>query len=1265
MSWAREPVRDAAFELGAGADEGSPETSYVPGAVTNIRLRTKDRLKKFRGVMLTAESVSSGATRTKVGQWEIIDEFPKQFDHPNRGQCPNTLIHASAAIKLAHLRMKWKAPPAGTGSVVFKVLIKVGNANHGEFYYPVADLVLTEGAVPNPQTPGQQLKWVQGAVGQSCDQVCAALPPSSANAWSCKDSAFADTSLSAMKPVFDSDMCVMPYFSTCDSQGLGPSSGNGLCYYHDTAICGAEGRPVVTASCSAASSSPENGRRWCPCADTPPVCTPITACPNPSTQCGNVADGCGGTVGCGGCPLSHQTCVNKVCSCTPHTCVEHGWTCGTHPDGCAGSLNCGTCNAGESCRNNSACVSDTCTPNAMCPTGGNGCGTLLTTCKEDGSALSYNCGTCTLPNVCDPVSNLCGCTPIPETTACSGKCGLASDGCFGTYNCTSCACTKLQCSDFGGQCGSRPDNCGGTVSCGACPSGQMCNTVTNKCATTCTPLLSCPNPTTQCGNIDDGCGGTISCGGCPRMHDTCTNKVCSCKAHTCAEHGWTCGSHADGCGGTINCGACPGGQSCNSGSICVQQGCTPMALCPTDGTGCGTLTTVCNETNALITFDCGTCRAPETCGAGNKCTCTPQPASAVCGSCGVASDGCGRTIDCGACQCAEANTVWQGGACLCDKNNGYKYDGAGNCVSGQNEVSAGSLRWSSSLPLTAGLVVALVSRRATLLVCVVAILAVSSLSGAEAHNWINSPSRSREASTIKPHKQGTMMPHVQVAPGQKFQIEWMAAHTSSDKSYFVTIRADDESILNQLTAADLDDYLANAPSNAQAMASDPVWSKYHRKGRNGANTDNDFYSDTRNVQNPGWFDSVVSPGSTYHLPRPSQFKGWIRDTGVIDEPTGVRLDPAHPPPNEVNQLKYKPANLANDARATYSSSSYPEVISVAAFYHDVGQFIRPDVAQFEIPAGSPKGRYIIWWMWQGYYDSIDVDVVTHVASVPASEMYGVPNPGAPIWTRTDHAQYEEPQWVFGGCMGVVNNIQRCMDNCGTNCDGVNVVPIHPPPGVYSGFLTTPDSRLAWDSSSGQPTGHTNCPRAEFTNAPQGSYLCFPVDARRDIGANTVSELTITDDPEDPVFYSFAWTKHEGLIFDLSNSVQPPAPTQFRFGDDCVTCDQLSQLGTSFYNYPYLSSTKSQQCRNCNLEPSTKTPLTGRQIPAPWTRAADHSTCDGSPDRNDQYAATRNWQTPSHHTCPAGTECVKVLNPGKFFCSADQKSATMSRFSLCI
>ena len=82
-----------------------------------------------------------------------------------------------------------------------------------------------------------------------------------------------------------------------------------------------------------------------------------------------------------------------------------------------------------------------------------------------------------------------------------------------------------------------------------------------------------------------------------------------------------------------------GNETCQGGLSCVDQG----ANCGVVGDGCGN------------TLDCGACALPEICGAAgapNACAkppCTPKTCSDQAIECGPAGDGCGGQIDCGAC----------------------------------------------------------------------------------------------------------------------------------------------------------------------------------------------------------------------------------------------------------------------------------------------------------------------------------------------------------------------------------------------------------------------------------------------------------------------------------------------------------------------------------------------------------------------------------------------------------------------------------------
>ncbi|MFL5319767.1 MAG: hypothetical protein ACJ790_08925, partial [Myxococcaceae bacterium] len=91
-------------------------------------------------------------------------------------------------------------------------------------------------------------------------------------------------------------------------------------------------------------------------------CVPRT-CEQAAVSCGEVSDGCGGTLACGQCAAGQQCGKAGACeaippSCTPKTCSELSATCGAVDNGCGGTLSCGSCGANESCVQN-ACKAAT------------------------------------------------------------------------------------------------------------------------------------------------------------------------------------------------------------------------------------------------------------------------------------------------------------------------------------------------------------------------------------------------------------------------------------------------------------------------------------------------------------------------------------------------------------------------------------------------------------------------------------------------------------------------------------------------------------------------------------------------------------------------------------------------------------------------------------------------------------------------------------------------------------------------------------------
>ncbi len=132
----------------------------------------------------------------------------------------------------------------------------------------------------------------------------------------------------------------------------------------------------------------------------------------------------------------------------------------------------------------------------------------------------------------------------------------------------------------------------------------------------------------------------------------------NCKPRTCAQAGANCGPIGDGCGGLLQCGTCTAPESCGAGgkaSVCggVTK-CTKKTCNDFPSGSCGPLADGCG---GLIT--CGTCTAPQTCGGGGTASvcggntgCVPKT-QANCAAaniqCGPMADGCGGFVDCGSC----------------------------------------------------------------------------------------------------------------------------------------------------------------------------------------------------------------------------------------------------------------------------------------------------------------------------------------------------------------------------------------------------------------------------------------------------------------------------------------------------------------------------------------------------------------------------------------------------------------------------------------
>ncbi|MCU0657905.1 MAG: hypothetical protein MUF64_22375, partial [Polyangiaceae bacterium] len=103
-----------------------------------------------------------------------------------------------------------------------------------------------------------------------------------------------------------------------------------------------------------------------------------------------------------------------------------------------------------------------------------------------------------------------------------------------------------------------------------------------------------------------GAGGTGGAGG-AGAPTTCLTRI------TCKDRNADCGSIDDGCEGTLECGTCTAPETCGADNRC---GCIPEtdpAFCARLGKDCDEVSNVDNCEKPR-TANCGTCSGQETCG---------------------------------------------------------------------------------------------------------------------------------------------------------------------------------------------------------------------------------------------------------------------------------------------------------------------------------------------------------------------------------------------------------------------------------------------------------------------------------------------------------------------------------------------------------------------------------------------------------------------------------------------------------------------------
>jgi hypothetical protein len=204
-----------------------------------------------------------------------------------------------------------------------------------------------------------------------------------------------------------------------------------------------------------------------------------------------------------------------------------------------------------------------------------------------------------------------------------------------------------------------------------------------------------------------------------------------------------------------------------------------------------------------------------------------------------------------------------------------------------------------------------------------------------------------------------------------------------------------------------------------------------------------------------------------------------------------------------------------------------------------------------------------------------------VGTAPTANPYGAkPVPGAPVpppvWKRIEHCEFLEPTKTYN-CrkLAAGESEKACIDDCNrstmANCNGVNVVSVHNPDSVYEGFRDMVNV----------PFG-TGCQRSTLEVSPPNPRVrtCYTLITRADSDLPDEQEYRVTDDPDEPTFYSTCWKRVPPVTFDTPPEAEPYRPPRFLFGHKCISCDEA--FANMDESKPQFWNVRSAPCANCDL-----------------------------------------------------------------------------------
>jgi len=515
-------------------------------------------------------------------------------------------------------------------------------------------------------------------------------------------------------------------------------------------------------------------------------------------------------------------------------------------------------------------------------------------------------------------------------------------------------------------------------------------------------------------------------------------------------------------------------------------------------------------------------------------------------------------------------------------------------------------------------------RRSNLLLALLLVtLTMMSLVPVQAHNYMMSLQRATMASTFYPciQRQGNQ-PHAQVKANQRFEMEWSNGHGGPDNNrpiqYFIIIPAAALEIVKQMRNMTeiINDYIASAPASADVSG----------------------YGD-----NYGGGDSGLPNGplKKYQLGGQTNLRG--RGQRIVNESYFTNSDlPLTDPARVVREFTYWNKFVAtdgvkdrqiqqqpkgwftrNDRRVSYQSEKYPWIESAHNFSMFYDQHApggsewssRAALAQFSIRGWHGPGDYIAWYMWHGYYDCMDINLLpgdVAEGDEPVQNRYGtIAAKPEPSVTKVHHCEYIGVTSVATQTYKLdpkTRDASRCIEECKVRnikqagqsdpgCLGVQVVRAKVAPmalavntravpnipytrshhaGDAYEDCYRPTVQARWDA--GCRVGRVNsqntsaldplCDESKLGPFSDDDLVCYGLVPDSKSGAQVAESWAVATQPEDPSWYStcfFVQTNGNGGFIGIDPAPTSEVPAWDNSGEHCTPCEFQAQVAAQNFS----------------------------------------------------------------------------------------------------